>query len=149
MACTLTIIFNTPGYNNGTDTANYSVPDGSYTSPYTQNRVDLGYNGSSNKVYSVYCNGSQGLLTLGTYYPGSISITIRSSSNSCPATPTGYDCINGTCIPKATFNTPGFYKNLSECETACGTGCSGKCISNAEWAQIESLSNQLKNRNCG
>jgi hypothetical protein len=63
-------------------------------------------------------------------------------------TVTKYDCINGACIPKSTYSTPGIYNSLSECETACGTGCSGKCISNADWAQIEGLSNQLKNRNC-
>ena len=60
-----------------------------------------------------------------------------------------YDCINGACVKKTVYKTPGIYSSLSECETACGTGCSGKCISNSEWAQIEGLSNQLKNRNCG
>ncbi|MBN3926114.1 hypothetical protein [Nostoc sp. NMS4] len=67
-----------------------------------------------------------------------------------PPTPTDkYDCINGACIKKTVYSTPGIYQSLSECETACGTGCSGKCVSNADWAQIEGLSNQLKNRNCG
>lgn len=67
-----------------------------------------------------------------------------------PSTPPviKYDCINSACVNKATYNTPGFYQSLSECETSCGTGCGGKCISNSEWAQIEGLSNQLRNRNC-
>ncbi|WP_109010069.1 hypothetical protein [Nostoc commune] len=59
-----------------------------------------------------------------------------------------YDCINGACTNKSTYNTPGLYQTLSDCETACGTGCSGKCISNSDWAQIENLSGQLKSRNC-
>jgi hypothetical protein len=59
-----------------------------------------------------------------------------------------YDCINGACIPKTTYNTPGLYQSLSECETACGTGCSGKCISSSDWAQIEGLANKLKSKNC-
>ncbi|MBE9056351.1 hypothetical protein [Sphaerospermopsis sp. LEGE 08334] len=59
-----------------------------------------------------------------------------------------YDCINGACIPDTTYSTPGLYSTLSECETACGTGCSGKCISNQDWATIEGLAAQLKNKNC-
>jgi hypothetical protein len=59
-----------------------------------------------------------------------------------------YDCINGACIPKTTYNTPGIYNSLAECETSCGTGCSGKCISNSDWATIEGLASQLKQRNC-
>jgi hypothetical protein len=59
-----------------------------------------------------------------------------------------YDCINGACIKKSVYSTPGLYQSLSDCEIACGTGCSGKCLSNADWAQIKSLSNQLKTRNC-
>ena len=59
-----------------------------------------------------------------------------------------YDCINGACIPKTTYDTPGLYQSLEDCEVACGTGCSGKCISNSEWAQIEGLSNELKSTTC-
>lgn len=69
--------------------------------------------------------------------------------NSCLFPQQQYDCINGTCIPSTNYNTPGLYSSLSECETACGTGCSGKCLSNAEWAQIQGLAAQLKNKNCG
>lgn len=59
-----------------------------------------------------------------------------------------YDCINGACLPKTSYGTPGIYPSLSACEIACGTGCSGKCISNADWAQIEGLSSELKSTNC-
>lgn len=147
MACTLTIIFNTPGYANGTDTAAFSVPDGSYVSPYIVYRTDLGYNGTTNNVYTVYCDGNSGLRELATYYPGSIKVTIKSSSNNC-VNNTLYDCLNGACTPNFTYNTPGLYNSLSACEIACGTGCSGKCVSNSDWAQIQGLSNQLKSRNC-
>lgn len=73
----------------------------------------------------------------------------------CPAGTVGpapkpimYDCINGKCLPQNNYNTPGFYESLAACESICGFGCSGKCISNAEWAQIENLSNHLKVKNC-
>lgn len=76
-----------------------------------------------------------------------------------------YDCINGTCVLKNVYNTPGIYESLEECEAACGNQpmCSapfecidpsnfcphGKvCIPQSEWNQIEGLSNQLKQRNC-
>ncbi|MEH1857490.1 MAG: hypothetical protein V7L21_05710 [Nostoc sp.] len=59
-----------------------------------------------------------------------------------------YDCINGACTKKNVYSTPGLYASLSACEVACGTGCSGKCISSADWAEIEGLSGQLKNGNC-
>ncbi|MHC5826774.1 MAG: hypothetical protein ACYT04_65630, partial [Nostoc sp.] len=59
-----------------------------------------------------------------------------------------YDCVNGACIDKNTYKTPGLYESISDCEIACGIGCSGKCLSNADWAQIESLSSQIMNKNC-
>lgn len=59
-----------------------------------------------------------------------------------------YDCINGACLPSTTYSTPGIYANLSECEINCGPGCSGVCISNQDWTQIEGLASQLKNKNC-
>jgi hypothetical protein len=59
-----------------------------------------------------------------------------------------YDCINAACVKSTQYNTPGFYQSLSQCESTCGTGCSGHCISNSDWSQIEGLANQLKNKNC-
>ncbi len=146
--CILTIYYLVPGYQNGTDVGTYSVIDGSYTSPYLVTRPDLGYNGTSNNVYSVRCNGSAGDLELATHYPGIHKPTISSSTNSCPPPALEYDCVNGACISKTRYNTPGLYKSLPECQTACGAGCSGKCISSDDWAQIQGLSNQLKSRNC-
>ena len=70
------------------------------------------------------------------------------SCSSCPTVIDYYDCINGACTKKSVYNTPGLYQSLSECEVVCGTGCSGKCISNTDWTQIENLSGELKNRSC-
>ncbi|MGV0103039.1 hypothetical protein NSTCB13_01610 [Nostoc sp. DSM 114160] len=73
----------------------------------------------------------------------------RSDSASCQILQK-YDCINGACVPSSAHGTLGLYDSLSDCEVNCGfRGCSGQCISNSDWAQIEGLSNQLKNRNCG
>ncbi|MBW4673353.1 MAG: hypothetical protein KME52_04850 [Desmonostoc geniculatum HA4340-LM1] len=73
---------------------------------------------------------------------------LRGNCNSCITTSTLYDCVNGQCFSSDKYNTPGLYQALSDCESTCGVGCSGKCISNADWSQIEGLSNQLKQRNC-
>lgn len=79
--------------------------------------------------------------------------------------PDAYDCINGTCILKGVYGTPGIYESLEECESSCGNKpmCSppfecidpsnfcppGKiCIPQNEWTQIEGLANKLKQKNC-
>lgn len=59
-----------------------------------------------------------------------------------------HDCLNGACVESKEYKTPGLYQSLEECETACGTGCSGKCLSNKEWNQIQDLARNLKNKNC-
>ncbi|MEH2077023.1 MAG: hypothetical protein V7K57_21925 [Nostoc sp.] len=61
-----------------------------------------------------------------------------------------YDCINGACIEKSKYNTPGLYQSLDDCQTVCGgTSCGGQCISNPDWAQIESLASQIRSKECG
>lgn len=86
-----------------------------------------------------------------SFVDGSYNISQRDEAscnlNAPPPTPK-YDCLNGICVLSTQYNTPGIY-SLSECEQTCGTGCSGKCISNADWATIEGLAGQLKNKNCG
>ncbi|MEH2351934.1 hypothetical protein [Nostoc sp.] len=143
MTCTLTVHFSTPGFGNGTDVASYTVPNVSYQNAY---KVVVG--GPPGNEYDVRCDGNQGTLVLATYTPSYVIVTIASSTNSCGILSAIFDCINGACINASKYNTPGIYPSLSECEIACGSGCGGKCISSSEWAQIESLSNQLKNRNC-
>lgn len=84
-----------------------------------------------------------------TQYDAAISgRALRGNCSECLTNAVLYDCINGACTLSTTYNTPGLYQSLSACEVACGTGCSGKCISNADWSKIEGLSNQLKNKNC-
>lgn len=66
-------------------------------------------------------------------------------STNCPIPTTQYDCVNGVCVVSAT----GFYPSLGDCQVACGKkGCSGQCVSSSDWAKIEELVNQIKNRNC-
>ncbi len=76
------------------------------------------------------------------------NVVWKGYENTCSPLERGYDCINGACTKKETYNTPGLYASLSDCEVACGSGCSGQCIANSDWTQIEGLANQLKSKNC-
>jgi hypothetical protein len=97
---------------------------------------------AGNNAYKVYVNGIE--VDPGTGYLNGSATWILESTDII------HDCINGACVPKTTYNTPGLYASLEACQVACGSkGCSGKCISNSEWAEIEGLSNQIRNRNCG
>jgi hypothetical protein len=71
-----------------------------------------------------------------------------------------YDCVNGQCITKSTYNTPGIFATLVECQAVCtSNGCSapaanycpeGKvCIDSSEWSQIEELASQNRAKHCG
>lgn len=122
MSCILTVrfdyVFNgSPTYEIHT----YNVPDSSYATAYKVNRVDLGYDGSSNLVYDARSTGSSGEITLATFYPGSTQVTITQATNACI---TYYDCINGSCVSKSTYGTAGIYASISTCQAACGgTNC--------------------------
>ncbi|MHC5863384.1 hypothetical protein, partial [Nostoc sp.] len=92
--CILTVNFDTPGYNNGSDVNHYNVPDGSYQTAY---KVVIG----PGSTYELRVDGSMGTILLATYNPGSINVTIASSSNSCIYSPK-YDCLNGQCVDSTT-----------------------------------------------
>ncbi|WP_200327558.1 hypothetical protein [Sphaerospermopsis aphanizomenoides] len=59
-----------------------------------------------------------------------------------------YDCLNGACIDKDIYKTPGIYQSIEECQVACGTGCSGVCLTASEWSTIQGLASQNKSRHC-
>ena len=139
MTCQLSFFYQTNLGDSGN--VSFVVPDGSYVSAY------VNWMGSS---YDVRSDGSQGTIILTGPFnpPAGFSVSYSNFANSCPPVSIEYDCVNGACVKKTKFSTPGFYKSLSDCETACGTGCSGKCLSNADWNQIKGLANKLKSRNC-
>jgi hypothetical protein len=61
-----------------------------------------------------------------------------------------YDCINGGCVPKTTYNTPGVFASLAACESGCAkdSNCTGECVSAAELAALQQAANNLKSRLC-
>lgn len=127
--CILHVIFDTPGYENGTIESDYNVPDGTYRNPYQIPRYDLGYNPDAGQyAYELRCNGSQGIISFYATQTNT-NVSIRSASNSCPGTgfppidAASYDCINGEC--KKSSGGKGYFKSLEDCQKICGFG--GSC----------------------
>jgi hypothetical protein len=61
-----------------------------------------------------------------------------------------YDCINGTCLPARTYQTPGRYQNIAECQSGClrDSNCTGECIPVAEIARLEQGAQALTAKFC-
>jgi len=76
-----------------------------------------------------------------------------------------YDCLNGDCIAKDKYNTPGFYQSLDDCQKVCGNAGScgdGKicidpndycpdnkvCIDSGEYTDIQGLLSKIKGETC-
>ena len=61
-----------------------------------------------------------------------------------------YDCINGGCVPKITYSTPGVFANLAACESGCAknSNCTGECVSAPEIAALQQAANNLQAKNC-
>ncbi|MBH8575784.1 hypothetical protein I8752_22825 [Nostocaceae cyanobacterium CENA369] len=76
-----------------------------------------------------------------------------------------YDCLNGQCIPKTTYNTPGLYNSLEDCQAVCANGgacAEGKkcvdpttfcpdghvCIEQGEYNSIQGLVDKIKSEVC-
>ncbi|MEH2023921.1 hypothetical protein [Nostoc sp.] len=114
-------------------------------------------NSGSATVWSLLCVGSDNRSLASasindpssTLYSDTKSFTKDDPNCTTVAPDIKHDCVNGVCVPSTTHSTLGLYASLSDCQVACGSkGCSGQCVSSSDWAQIEALSNQLKNRNC-
>ncbi|NJM23604.1 MAG: hypothetical protein HC907_35800 [Richelia sp. SM1_7_0] len=125
-------------------------PSGCFRGPYSHKFIDSG-----DTLVLIHRDGETPLGPNWTSY-NLLNFTVEQGAE-CP--PDGsedddddenkrYDCVNGACVPEDTFNTPGFYENLSECETVCGEGCSGKCLSKEDWQKIQDLARRNKNKNC-
>ncbi len=105
-----------------------------------------------------------------TFLSSTPNWTFYSSSNGCFTTNTGwrttpefytkdcspppgqqYDCLNGSCVPKQTYNTPGAFSTIALCQSSCGqaTPCDGECVPVAEIAALQSAASGLRARLCG
>jgi hypothetical protein len=84
----------------------------------------------------------------------SISVVNCSNCSDCcsssldPAQPC--DCLNGGCVAKTTYGTPGKYPSLAACESGCAkdSNCIGECVSVAEIASLQQAASNLRSRLC-
>ncbi len=60
------------------------------------------------------------------------------------------DCINGGCVPKTTYGTPGVFANLAACQSGCAKNstCAGECVDPAEIAALKQALNTLQSKFC-
>jgi hypothetical protein len=60
------------------------------------------------------------------------------------------DCVNGGCVPKTTYNTPGKYANLAACQSNCGkdSQCEGECVPSAEIAALKQAADKAQANCC-
>jgi hypothetical protein len=60
------------------------------------------------------------------------------------------DCVNGGCVPKTTYNTPGVFPNLAACQSGCAknSNCTGECIDPSEIAAHQQALNNLQAKIC-
>jgi hypothetical protein len=102
----------------------------------------LGNNGYG-PYYRYQSTVNPGLFTGGWYSPPELYL------KGCgPAGP--YDCINGGCLPKTTYNTPGVFASLAACQSGCAknSNCKGECVSADELAALQQAAANLKARYC-
>ena len=61
------------------------------------------------------------------------------------------DCVNGGCVPKATYNTPGAFATLAACQSGCAknSNCAGECVDPAELAALQQAASNLQSKICG
>ncbi len=61
-----------------------------------------------------------------------------------------YDCLNGKCVKASDYKTPGIFKKLDDCKSACGGGarCDGVCLDKDEVNKIKALAGDIKGKVC-
>ncbi|MBN3939180.1 hypothetical protein [Nostoc sp. NMS9] len=128
----------------------------------------------SNVAWSLVAVGTDGRVIASTPGINDPSSTLYSSSktfvktdSNCvtPSPDTKYDCINGKCIVKTQYNTPGLYQSLADCQAVCANGgacAEGKqcvdpttfcpldkvCIDKGEFADAEAIIAKINSEVC-
>ena len=93
----------------------------------------------------------------GVQYRADYTVVYYNVPNGCqnfqppPIPPnTRYDCLNGGCIPKTTYGTPGVFPSLAACQSGCATNstCTGECVLAEELAALQQAANTVRPRLC-
>ncbi|BBD69684.1 hypothetical protein NIES4072_29800 [Nostoc commune NIES-4072] len=125
------------------------------------NRWDLISTFDGRSMYVGWCGNA-------IHYPQMVNKRFVKDDPNCQSGGTPqqqYDCINGQCITKTQYNTPGIYNSLADCQAVCSNGgacASGKqcvdpttfcpdgkvCIDQGEFASIEALISKIGSEVC-
>ena len=141
MACVVRVYGAGIDCSNGSNYGNFGFrdfPEGTTLEPST----GCGYSGLRPRVNGVLLGEDA------TYHPSGVTVT-RVGCGPKPDEP--YDCVNGGCVPKTTYGTPGKYATLAACQSGCAkdSNCTGECIDSAEIAALQQAANKLKTTYCG
>jgi hypothetical protein len=77
--------------------------------------------------------------------------TATFSYSGCDLDPSNkHDCVNGACVPKNTYGTPGVFANLAACQSGCAknSNCTGECVDPNEIAALKQAVNNLQSKFC-
>ena len=117
---------------------------------------DLEYRGEGNCNGGYFYSASNGFnINNASEKSGTITQVSLALCTNCappginPSQP--YDCLNGGCIPKNTYNTPGAFANLAACQSGCAknSNCAGECVDPAELAALQQAASHLQSKICG
>jgi hypothetical protein len=75
---------------------------------------------------------------------------VSATSSNCVQSDKPCDCLNGDCVPKSTYGTPGLYANLDDCKAGCAKNaiCTGECVDPAEIANLQQAVGKLQSKIC-
>jgi hypothetical protein len=127
----------------------------SYTDPNAGN-ISRSAVGDSYQIIPLgVCNGGQAIkifnggaeVLYSCFNAGSLTITpiVPPVSAAAPC-----DCVNGGCVPKTLYGTPGVFANLAACQGGCAknSNCMGECVDPAEIAALKQAVNTLQSKIC-
>jgi hypothetical protein len=114
---------------------------------------DISIVSSQNACGPVALRATSGKFTDGNSTCKSLSVNVVDCSNCpncCGVSVQKCDCLNGGCISQQTYNTPGKYASLEDCQARCAkdSNCDGECVSAAEIAALQQTANLVRNKLC-
>lgn len=115
---------------------------------YTINPFSECRGGLSIRIYRKDRFGNDELAFFACY--GDKSLTVDGASPDGVNPDQGFDCINGGCVPKTSYNTPGLFASLAACQAGCAKNstCMGECVSAEELAALQQAASTVRSRLC-
>ena len=115
---------------------------------YTIENYNICTGGKAIRIYKKDAYGNDAQIYFSCYTDKSLIIDGVPLGGIPPDQP--FDCVNGGCIPKSIYNTPGLFPNLAACQSGCAknSNCTGECVSAEELAALQQAANQLQSKIC-